>query len=154
LPSQQQQQQQQPAQVAEQQQLCETSAAQSHTLESVFKAGIARPEDLPAAVAAAQACLLSGARGAGEYSKRSTQHTSSFGHGSPAAADAAALGQKTMEVSQAAGLKFSRDVVVVEVSGAPVDLTLIDLPGGCGCVVMWAAMSSACDTEHLLLLQD
>jgi len=102
-----------------------------HTLEAVFKAGIARPEDLPAVVSAAQACLLNSARPTGEHSKRGMLHTTSFGHagnGSPGAADAA-MGLKTADAAQHAGLKFSRDVVIVEVAGAPVDLTLIDLPG-------------------------
>lgn len=111
-------------------------ADSSTSLETVFRAGIARPEDLPAAVSAAQACLLAGFRGpaAADYSKRNALHTAtSFGHhqhGSAAAGDAAGMALRTAEAGQHAGLKFSRDVVIVEVSGAPVDLTLIDLPGG------------------------
>jgi hypothetical protein len=102
-----------------------------HTLETVFKAGIARPEDLPAAVSAAQACLLAGSRYSADHSKRSALHTASFGQGSQATAAAdACMGLRTAEAGQHAGLKFSRDVVIVEVWGAPVDLTLIDLPGG------------------------
>jgi hypothetical protein len=101
------------------------------SLETVFRSGIARPEDLPAVVSAAQACLLSNSRGLGDHSRRGTLHTTnSFGQGapgSPAAAAEAAL--RTADAGQHTGLKFSRDVVIVEVSGAPVDLTLIDLPG-------------------------
>jgi hypothetical protein len=116
------------------------------SFESVFRAGIHRPEDLAAAVTAAQACLL----GPAVAAKRAVQHSSSLGHGgggSPAvggpdsmslmaaaaAAAAAAAGGAAPGVAAGGacvgGLKFSRDVVVVEVAGAPVDLTLIDLPG-------------------------
>lgn len=123
------QQQQPSAPMMEQQ--ADAPVGDVHSLETVFKAGIARPEDLPAVVSAAQACLLNASRsGADHSSKRAALHTvGSFGHGSPsAAADPASL--RTAEAGQQAGLKFSRDIVIVEVSGAPVDLTLIDLPGG------------------------
>ena len=74
--------------------------------ESIFRAGITNPAELPVAVAAAQAALL--------------QHTAAHRSGLRTSTDAA---------SGTAPLKFSRDVVVVEVRGAPADLTLIDLPG-------------------------
>jgi hypothetical protein len=126
------------------------------SLEAVFRAGIHRPEDLPAAMSAAQACLLTGqaSRPAGEPGKRAVQHSSSLGHGaggSPAAGDAGALwgsiesmplmagapGGHSSHHAAAPGHKFSRDVVVVEVAGAPIDLTLIDLPGELGCRLAW-----------------
>lgn len=130
--------QQQPSQGQLMEQMHDAPVGDMHTLETVFKAGIARPEDLPAAVSAAQACLLAGSRYAADHSKRSGLHTTSFGQGSQAATAAAAdasMGLRTAEAGQHAGLKFSRDVVIVEVSGAPVDLTLIDLPGALCCKV-------------------
>lgn len=140
--------QQQPSQHQVMDQPQELAMGDGHTLETVFKAGIARPEDLPAAVSAAQACLLAGSRPAGDYSKRSALHTTSFGQGAHASPADVNVALRTAEAGQHAGLKFSRDVVIVEVSGAPVDLTLIDLPGECysrcrtwlGVVMCWTML--------------
>ncbi len=137
-----QQQQQQPSAPPMQQQPCDAPVGDVGSLETVFKAGIARPEDLPAVVSAAQACLLNGSRVASDHNKRAALHTVSFGHSSPSPGDAG-MGLRTVEAGQHAGLKFSRDVVIVEVSGAPVDLTLIDLPGGQPCSTCSSSLAMA-----------
>lgn len=133
-----QQQQQQPPSTPplDQHHAHEAVGGDMHTLETVFRSGIARPEDLPAAVSAAQACLL-GANNNNNSSmnkRGGMQHSPSMGHGSPLATAPADLSLKQAAAAEGngsypPGLKFSRDVVIVEVSGAPVDLTLIDLPG-------------------------
>jgi hypothetical protein len=99
--------------------------------EVIFRAGISNPPDLPGAVAAAQAALLSQQGNNGRWSGgggSDVRRQNSGGNGdSSLAASGAALAAGSGGSS--AALKFSRETVVVEVRGAPVDLTLIDLPG-------------------------
>lgn len=113
------------------------------SLETLFRAGITSPADLPGAVAAAQTALLSQSRYSNHGSSNEGRRLSSqqsLGRGANAAGNAAAdsaaglqggspVGAAAAAAVSSSPLKFSRDVVVVEVRGAPVDLTLIDLPG-------------------------
>jgi hypothetical protein len=95
--------------------------------EVLFGAGISNPPDLPGAVAAAQAALLSQQGNSGDGGSDVRRQNSGGNGDSSLAAGGAAL------VAGSGGssgpLKFTRETVVVEVRGAPVDLTLIDLPG-------------------------
>lgn len=96
-------------------------------MESLFRANINNPSDLPVAVSAAQSALLSQSRyssGGGGSAERRTTGPNSVGR---VAAGVAAATEASIDAT--IPLKFTRDVVVVEVRGAPVDLTLIDLPG-------------------------
>lgn len=101
------------------------TGSSSLSLETVFRANINSPCDLPAAVSAAQSALLSQGRSSSSGSpERRASGPSTVGRvaaGVMAAAEAS--------TDSTGPLKFTRDVVVVEVRGAPVDLTLIDLPG-------------------------
>jgi hypothetical protein len=93
--------------------------------EVLFRAGISNPPDLPGAVAAAQAALLSQQGNSGRWSSgggSEVRRQNSGGNGDSSLAVAGSGGSSGT-------LKFSRETVVVEVRGAPVDLTLIDLPG-------------------------
>ncbi|WIA20977.1 hypothetical protein OEZ85_005314 [Tetradesmus obliquus] len=93
--------------------------------EVLFRAGINNPPDLPGAVAAAQAALLTPQGSAGRWSGgggSDVRRQNSGGNGDSSLAVAGSGGSSGT-------LKFTRETVVVEVRGAPVDLTLIDLPG-------------------------
>lgn len=102
--------------------------------EVLFRAGLTTPSEVEHAVRAAQAAILSGFptrlpwnKGGGHRSTSSRELQVSVDVG----IDSQHLSAST-PVSPAQSVihaKFSRDVVVVEIKGAPVDLTLIDLPG-------------------------
>jgi hypothetical protein len=95
--------------------------------EVLFRAGISNPPDLPGAVAAAQAALLSQQGSSSRWSGGGGSEVRRQNSGGNADGAAAALAAGSGGSSGT--LKFSRETVVVEVRGAPVDLTLIDLPG-------------------------
>jgi hypothetical protein len=92
--------------------------------EVLFRAGINNAPDLPGAVAAAQAALLCQQGNSGRWSGGGGSEVRRQNSGGNA--DAALVAGSG---GSSGSLKFSRDTVVVEVRGAPVDLTLIDLPG-------------------------
>lgn len=58
---------------------------------------------------------------------------------------AAAASQATAAADTDDDLKFTRNVVVLEITGADVDLALIDLPGKCaGLLRVWGLPASGC----------
>jgi hypothetical protein len=101
--------------------------------ETVFASGIPTPASVEAAVAAAQAALLGG-----DPSARPNTSNSNSGRALTPSGIYPPMPKEPPQASFTAAaaaaaspplLKFTRDVVVVEVWGAPVDLCLVDLPG-------------------------
>lgn len=105
--------------------MADPAAAEMSTAEVVFRSNISSPADLPAAVSAAQTALLTQSRSSGGGSPdRRLSGLNSVGR-----VAAGVMAASEVSTDAVTPLKFTKDVVVVEVRGAPVDLTLFDLPG-------------------------
>lgn len=128
----------------------ETPGADTLSLETVFRTSISSQSDLPVAVSAAQSALLAQSRySSGGGSDRRNTGPSSVGR---VAAGVMAAAEATTDSS--VPLKFSKDVVVVEVRGAPADLTLIDLPGNAHMMMPQLVPDITCSSAAYYSLPD